>query len=64
MARLKFLDSYVFRLALGYTAMVVSVISLVFIFSYAAADHLVGPAVLACDARGHQRRIRRPRPAL
>ncbi|WP_018631796.1 HAMP domain-containing sensor histidine kinase [Neomegalonema perideroedes] len=41
MARLKFLDSYVFRLALGYTAMVVSVISLVFIFSYAAADQLL-----------------------
>ncbi|MDD2869546.1 HAMP domain-containing sensor histidine kinase [Neomegalonema sp.] len=41
MAKLKFLDSYVFRLALGYTAMVVSVISLVFIFSYAAADRLL-----------------------
>lgn len=37
----KFLDSFVFRLALGYTATVVGVIALTYIFSYVAIDRLL-----------------------
>lgn len=48
MTKLKFLDSFVFRLALGYTALVVGVISLAFLFSYLAADYLLDQ-----EARGN-----------